>query len=134
MIAAQPVSEKAKSAARASGLRLFCSRLANILMGIDSSETACRMSIPVGIVCAGGVMIQQARHLGGAVSDSRSAPVTHQDQGLWSIGGSAGPLTHKASQKRFGHASACPIGRCTESVAHRPRAGVQPLVAHALAA
>ena len=44
------------------------------------------------------------------------------------------PLTHKASQKRIGRASACPIGTCTESVARRHLAGVQPVVAHALAA
>jgi len=31
----------------------------------------------------------------------------------------AQPLTHFASQKRSGKTSACPIGRCTELVAHR---------------
>ncbi len=44
------------------------------------------------------------------------------------------PLTHKASQKRIGRESACPIGRCTETVARRSVAGVQPRVARALAA
>jgi hypothetical protein len=68
----------------------------------------------------------------GGVGDD-SAPVTHQDQGTGRLS-STWPLTHTASQKRIGRTSACPIGRCTVLVAHRPVAGVQPLVARALVA
>ena len=78
-------------------------------------------------------MISQSRRLGVAVSEMtpHQSPIRIKAAAdLWS----AWPLMHTASQKRIGRTSACPIGRCTVLVAHRPVAGVQPLVARALVA